>query len=87
MSARSTPMHVRLRGQAARDIVSGNDSFPNEDVDDAAGAVQLCPGFLDLFARDQAHIPQKTDQVVFVRLRHRTMEDHERPDGRGASIE
>src|SRR5690242_7249495 len=64
------PAHMRLGGATARNIIRGNDSLPNENVDHAFLAVGIGPGLVDLTAGNEADIAQKVENMFFVRGWH-----------------
>ena len=53
------PIHVRLRGETARDFDVRNDPVLDQQIDDVAAAVEARPGRLDLRTADEASVLEK----------------------------
>ena len=64
------PVHLRLGGEAAGNVVRRDDPLPNESIDHAARAVEFGARFFDLLARHQTDIPEEIENVIFVRRWH-----------------
>ena len=62
------PVHLRLRGQRARDVHLGHNSVIDQNIDHARLAVQARAGTVDLLACDQYYIAEDSEYVLFVLL-------------------
>ena len=65
------PLHVRLGGEAARDIVGGNDAVAHEHVDQTGRSVGAGTCVVDLVAGHEADVLEEVEEVLFVGLGHR----------------
>ncbi len=55
------PVHLRLRGQRARDVHLGHNSVIDQNIDHARLAVQARAGTVDLLACDQSYIAEDSE--------------------------
>jgi hypothetical protein len=62
------PVHVGLGGKGTGDIGLAYDSFANQEVDQAALAVEAVSGAFDLLARNQPALLQNFQDVIFALL-------------------
>ena len=62
------PIHVRLRGERARDIRIGNDAVLDQNIDHIVRAVERDRALVDLCARYESHVLEDIEHVIFVVL-------------------
>src|SRR4029079_4964025 len=67
------PIHVRLRGEAPRNISFGNEAILHQNVDDIGSAIEFGARFLDLCARHQPRVFEEIENVIFVWMHHRKL--------------
>ena len=60
------PIHVRLRGERARDVGLGENPIFYQDGDDFAGAIGACARFGDLRVCDQPNVLEDSEHILIV---------------------
>src|SRR5262249_57938023 len=62
------PIHVRLRGERARDVHFRQSAVVNQNIEDAVLTVQARACAIDLLAAKKSSVVENSEHVVFVVL-------------------